>query len=134
MHLAGFVEGVNQLVHPPPPGYGPDLMQVCSLLQTDNHASTSPVSFFFRARCFPVAQIIRAVVECVESTSAVLMLWQPFVFIGLVFIRDQQENKNFSAVQEIGWKEHLRNCQLRCKAVTPTINQSRKQDVMNIFF
>ena len=31
-------------------------MQVCTLLQTDNHASTLPLSFFYRLDAFPVTQ------------------------------------------------------------------------------
>ena len=31
-------------------------MQVCTSLQTDNHASTSPLSFFYRPDALPAAQ------------------------------------------------------------------------------
>ena len=31
-------------------------MQVCTLLQTDNHASTPPLCFFYRPDALPVAQ------------------------------------------------------------------------------
>jgi len=31
-------------------------MQVCILLQTDNHASTPPLSFFYKPDALPVAQ------------------------------------------------------------------------------
>jgi len=31
-------------------------MQVCTLLQTDNHASTPPLSFFYRPDALPAAQ------------------------------------------------------------------------------
>ena len=31
-------------------------MQVCTLLQTDNHASTPPFSFFYRPDALPAAQ------------------------------------------------------------------------------
>jgi len=31
-------------------------MQVCTSLQTNNHASTSPLSFFYRLDALPVAQ------------------------------------------------------------------------------
>jgi len=31
-------------------------MQVCTLLQTDNHANTSPFSFFYRPDALPAAQ------------------------------------------------------------------------------
>jgi len=31
-------------------------MQVCTLLQTDNHASTPPLGFFYRLDALPAAQ------------------------------------------------------------------------------
>jgi len=31
-------------------------MQVCTLLQTDNHASTPPLMFFYRPDALPAAQ------------------------------------------------------------------------------
>ena len=31
-------------------------MQVCTLLQTDNHANTPPLSFFYRLNALPAAQ------------------------------------------------------------------------------
>jgi len=31
-------------------------MQVCALLQTDNHASTLPLSFFYRPDALPAAK------------------------------------------------------------------------------
>jgi len=31
-------------------------MQICISLQTDNHASTSPLSFFYKPDAFPAAQ------------------------------------------------------------------------------
>ena len=34
----------------------PDHMQVCTSLQTDNHASTPPLSFFHRPDALPAAQ------------------------------------------------------------------------------
>jgi len=33
-----------------------DHMQICTSLQTDNHASTSPLSFFYRLDALPAAQ------------------------------------------------------------------------------
>jgi len=33
-----------------------DHMQVCTSLQTDNHAGTPPLSFFYRPHAFPAAQ------------------------------------------------------------------------------
>jgi len=33
-----------------------DHMQVCTVLQTDNHASTQPLKFFYRPDALPVAQ------------------------------------------------------------------------------
>jgi len=37
--------------------YQLDHMQVCTLLQTDNHASTPPLSFFYRLDALPATQL-----------------------------------------------------------------------------
>ena len=43
-------------------------MQVCTLLQTDNHASTPPLSFF-RPDALPAAQVLMLLCVCVVGCS-----------------------------------------------------------------
>ena len=49
-------------------------MQVCILLQTDNHASTQPLKFFYRPDAFPATQPCQSTEGTSSLTSNITLL------------------------------------------------------------